>query len=59
MAKYNTGNQLRVGPNTKGTGKRGVPTAIALRVRDYDLGTSSNPDGAVNRPATKVAAKSK
>jgi hypothetical protein len=48
-AGQHLGNQVRVGPNTKGTTSRGVPTAIARRSSDFALPTSSNPDGAANR----------
>lgn len=43
-AKSALGNQLKTTPNTKGTGRRGVPTAIALESKDYRLASSSNPD---------------
>lgn len=43
-AKSALGNQVKSTANTKGTGRRGVPTAIALASKDYKLAQSSNPD---------------
>lgn len=39
-----------VGPNTEGTGSRGVPTAIALKGKKKKLPAVANPDGKESRP---------
>lgn len=41
-----SGNQVRVGPNTKGTGTRGVPTAVAEMRQDKVVPAVENPSKA-------------
>lgn len=43
--KHDVGRNVRVGPNTKGTGKRGVPVAIALLGKTEDFPAVSDPQG--------------
>lgn len=54
--KYNVGNQLKVGPNTKSTGTAKDPLNAYKKTV---LPAGTNPDGVGSRPNTKVAAKSK
>jgi hypothetical protein len=48
-AGANLGNQLRRSANTKGTDKKGVPTALAVRGRDFSFAPAANPDASANR----------
>ena len=42
-SSHEVGNQLRIGPNTKGTGRRGVPTAVAVGGKDSTKPAVENP----------------
>lgn len=48
-ARSNTGRLYRTTGNSKGTGSKGKPTAIALKGRRNTKG-GANPDGRANRP---------
>ncbi len=49
-ANAKRGNALRLGANTKGTGSKSKPAAMALKGRGRKLAASANPDGRANRP---------
>jgi len=46
----NIGKQVKVGPNTQGTGKVGVPSGLALSSRDKEYSAVENPTG--TKPVT-------
>jgi len=46
----NTGNQVRSVGNSKGTGTRRKPSAMALASKKQTKPASENPDGKRNRP---------
>lgn len=48
-AKSHLGNVVRFTPNTKGTGTRGVASAVQLMSRDFTLSADVNPDGQPSR----------
>lgn len=52
-SKFNVGNQVRVQGDSKGTGKVGVPTAIALKSKKTTAPAAVNPDGVPARGTGK------
>jgi len=50
-----TGKLVRVKANSKGTGNRRTPTAMALKAKGKAMPAAGNPDGNRNRPGQNKA----